>query len=100
MQELKTEKYKGSFLLRFAVVCFALFIVISLVGQQIKIAEKREELELLQKQLDTQNIKNEELENSLKNNGGLKEYAEKQARRDLDYAKPGERIFVDVGGSD
>lgn len=100
MQELKTEKYKGSLLLKFAVLCFAVFILVSLIGQQIQITEKKEKLEKLQAQLSTQTIKNEELQNSLKNSGGLQDYAEKKARRDLDYAKPGERIFVDVGGSD
>ena len=100
MQELKTEKYKGSFLLKFAVLCFAAFILVSLIGQQIQITDKREKLEALQAQLNTQTIKNEEIQNSLENSGGLQDYAEKKARRDLDYAKPGERVFVDVGGSD
>ena len=28
----------------------------------------------------------------------MAEYAERKARSELDYAKPGERVFVDVGG--
>ena len=100
MRELKTEKYKGSFLLKFAVLCFAVFILVSLIGQQIQITDKRDELEALQAQIHTQTLKNEEIQNSLENSGGLKDYAERSARRDLDYAKPGEKIFVDVGGSD
>lgn len=100
MQEIKTEKSKKSILLRFALFCFAVFILFSLVTQQMEISQKRETLEALQAQLSNQNIKNEEIANSLENSGGLQDYAEKKARRDLDYAKPGERIFVDVGGSD
>ncbi len=98
MRELKMDKYKGSFLLKFAVLCFAVFALVSLVGQQLQISEKREELQALQEQLETQNVRNEEIQNSLDNSGDLAEYAERRARSDLDYAKPGERVFVDVGG--
>ena len=85
MRELKIEKYKGSLLLKFAVLCFAGFILVSLVGQQLQIGEKREELASLQEQLSTQTARNEE-------------NAERKARSERDYAKPGERVFVDVGG--
>ncbi|MFR3237973.1 MAG: FtsB family cell division protein [Acutalibacter sp.] len=98
MHELKIDKYKGSFLLKFAVLCFAVFILVSLVGQQFQIMEKRQELEDLQQQLSTQNARNEEIQNSLENSGGMDEYAERKARSELEYAKPGERVFIDVGG--
>lgn len=98
MRELKIEKYKGSLFLKFAVLCFAGFILVSLVGQQLQIGEKREELASLQEQLSTQTARNEEIQNSLENNSGVAEYAERKARSELDYAKPGERVFVDVGG--
>lgn len=98
MRELKIDKYKGSFLLKFAVLCFAVFILVSLIGQQLQISEKREQLQMLQEQLNTQNIRNEEIQNSLENGGDLAEYAQRKARSELDYAKPGERVFVDVGG--
>ena len=92
------DRYKGSVLLKFAVLCFAAFAVVSLVGQQLQISEKREELAAVQEQLSTQLTRNEEIQNSLDNSGGLAEYAERKARSELDYAKPGERVFVDVGG--
>lgn len=98
MHELKIDKYKGSFLLKFAVLCFAVFILVSLVGQQFQIMEKRQELEDLQQQLSTQNARNEEIQNSLENSGGMDEYAERKARSELEYAKSGERVFIDVGG--
>ena len=98
MHELKIDKYKGSFLLKFAVLCFAVFILVSLVGQQFQIMDKRQQLEDLQQQLSTQNARNKEIQNSLENSGGMAEYAERKARSELDYAKPGERVFVDVGG--
>lgn len=98
MRELKKDKYKGSFLLKFAVFCFAAFIVVSLIGQQVQISQKRDELQGLQQQLATQNTRNEEIQNSLDNSGGMAEYAERKARSEMDYAKPDERVFVDVGG--
>ena len=98
MHELKIDKYKGSFLLKFTVLCFAVFILVSLVGQQFQIMDKRQELEDLQQQLSTQNARNEEIQNSLENSGGMDEYAERKARSELEYAKPGERVFIDVGG--
>lgn len=98
MHELKIDKYKGSFLLKFAVFCFAVFILVSLVGQQFQIMDKRQQLEDLQQQLSTQNARNEEIQNSLENSGGMAEYAERKARSELDYAKPGERVFIDMGG--
>lgn len=100
MHEIKTEKYKGFFPLKVALFLLAAAILVTLVSWQMRIAEKSQELESLQAQLTTQQLRNKEVENTLENSGGLKDYAEKKARRDLDYAKPGERIFVDVGGSD
>ena len=98
MHGLQIDKYKGCFLLRFAVLCFAVFILVSLVGQQFQIMDKRQQLEDLQQQLSTQNARNEEIQNSLENSGGMAEYAERKARSELDYAKPGERVFIDMGG--
>lgn len=100
MRELKLEKYKGSLLLKFAVVALAVFVVVSLIAQQRQIADKREDLRALQTQLNTQNLKNEELQVSLEDEEGLQEYAEKKARSELNYAKPGERVFVDAGAND
>ena len=100
LRELKLEKYKGSLLLKFAVVALAVFVVVSLIAQQRQIADKREDLRALQTQLNTQNLKNEELQVSLEDEEGLQEYAEKKARSELNYAKPGERVFVDAGAND
>ena len=100
MKEKKKNKVKGSFLLKFAVFCLALFVAFVLVSKQFEIAEKRRTLDGLQAQLDQQVIRNAELQDQLEDSSGLTEYAEKKARRDLDYARPDERTFVDVGGGD
>ena len=100
MHEVKTKKYKGSLLLKIAIVCFALFMVSMLVGQQISINRKRAELKELEEALREQEIINDELRYDLEGEDtGSDEYAEKVARRELDFVKPGERVFYNVGGN-
>ena len=99
MREVKTKKYKGSLLLKIAIFCFALFMLSLLVGQQISIKQKKAELAQLQKELRTQETVNEELRYDLEGDDvGSDDYAEKVARRELDFVKPGERVFYNVGG--
>ncbi len=103
MHEIKTEKYRGFVPLRIALFVLAGAALVTLVFWQMRISDKRAELVALQTQIEMQNTKNAEIQktvSSLENDNGLKEYAERKAREDLDYAKPEERIFVDVGGGD
>ena len=92
MEEVKIKRYKGSLLLKVAVFCFACFMVTMLVGQQISISQKKDELQQLKNELKEQQVVNEE-------NADNTDYAEKVARRELDYVKPGERVFYNVGGN-
>lgn len=103
MVEIKTERYRGFVPLRIALFLLAGAALVTLIFWQMRIMDKRSELAALQTQIEIQNARNEEIQKtvgSLENDRGLKEYAEQKAREDLDYAKPNERIFVDVGGSD
>ncbi len=103
MHEIKTEKYKGFLPLRLALFVVAAAALVTLVFWQLKIADKKTELESLQTQIAAQDLKNAEIKEavgSLEDEDGLERYAEEEARKDLDYAKPGERVFVDVGGGD
>ncbi|MBQ2668765.1 MAG: septum formation initiator family protein [Clostridia bacterium] len=100
MQEVKVKKRKGSLLLKIAVFCFAVFLVSMLIGQQVSIGQKREELKELEQALREQEVINDELRYDLEaDNRNSNEYAEKVARRELDYVKPGERVFYNVGGN-
>lgn len=103
MRQIKTEKYKGFLPLRLALFIVAAAALLTLVFWQMRIEDKRTQLEQLQNQIAAQDLKNQEIQktvSSLENADGLENYAEKEARKDLDYAKPGERVFVDVGGGD
>ena len=103
MHEIKTERYRGFVPLRIALFLLAGAALVTLVFWQMRIMDKRAELATLQTQIEIQNARNEEIQktvSSLENDHGLQGYAERKAREDLDYAKPDERIFVDVGGGD
>lgn len=97
-QKAKKEKLRGSFLLKLALFCMAAAVLFSIVQRQVQISEKRQQLVELQAQLETQNQKNQELRRSLDDETGLGAYAEHRARVDLDYARPGEKVFIDMGG--
>lgn len=92
------KKLRGGLLLKLAVFCLTAVVVLSLVERQVQLSEKQETLRQLQVQLEEQNLKNEELRASMNDEEGMRRYAERRAREDLDYAKPGEKVFFDAGG--
>ncbi len=101
MREVKTKKNKGSLLLKIAIVCFAAFLLMMLISQVFQIGKKQTELNDLKEQLREQLLINDELRYDLEGEDtGTDEYAEKVARRELDYVKPGERVFYNIGGND
>ena len=99
MKVFKRKKQRGSLLLKLAIFAFVAYIVFALVNQQVQINEKSQELADLQEQVETQKIKNEDMKHALNaDEEETKEYIERVAREDLDYAKPGERVFVNIAG--
>lgn len=100
MREVKKKKYKGSMLLRLAILSLAGFLVISLVNRQVEISAMKSDLDGINQELKVQNIKNDELRYTLDQGPSLQDYAEKAARRELDYAKPQEKIFINIGGTE
>ena len=94
-EKAKKGKVRGSLLIKFAILCLTAIVLLSLVERQVQIAEKREQLAQLQSQLETQDLKNQELRSALEDEDGLRRYAEKRAREELDYVKPNERVFID-----
>ena len=101
MRVLKAKKEKKSFLLRFAILVFAVYAAVALVNQQMQISEKKRQLADLKQQIKIQEIKNEDLKHSLSSGSGVSdEYIERVVREGLDYAKPGERVFVNIAGNE
>ena len=107
MRVIETKEKKrprASLLLKIAIAAFSLYMVAALVNQQIQISAKTNQLNEIQRQFEEQDVKNEELERALSDegseNGGYDDaYIERYAREELDFAKPGERVFVNVAGN-
>ena len=77
----------------FLIICGSLFI--NLVQYQVSIASKQQELQSVQNQLSAQLTVNAELSGTLEQGESaiIERYAREQG-----YAKPNERVFVDISG--
>ena len=77
----------------FLIICGSLFI--NLVQYQVSIASKQQELQSVQNQLSAQLTENAELSGTLEQVESviIERYAREQG-----YAKPNERVFVDISG--
>lgn len=96
----KTKRKKGSaykLLLRLAVAGAAVYLCVTFVGGQLKVAEKQQELAELNELVERQAEQNAELER-LMESGDEDAYVERIAREKLGYARPDERVFVDISG--
>jgi Septum formation initiator len=91
------KKQKKSFLLKVAVCVFAVYIVVTLVFQTMRIRESSAQLALLKNQISDIQKKNAQTQRLLNENDD--KFMESVARDDLGYAKPNERIFVDASGN-
>ena len=79
----KPKRRKRSLILRLALLVFGIYVVASIVNQQ----------------LTAQNLKNDELKMVLQNGAvDSDEFIERKAREELDYAKPNELVFVNISG--
>lgn len=102
IEEIKPKKKrltKKYLLLYVAVFGFAVYAAFTIINQNIEISNKKAQLEQLNKQIEVIDIQNDYL-SDVKNYTGdeLDEYIEIIARKDLDYIKNGERVFINVSG--
>ena len=81
-----------------AAVCAGTYLIVGIVVNQVSISSKQQALASVQQQLVQQQAENEELERVL-TSGSEEEIVERVARDRLGYARPDERVFVDVSGS-
>ncbi len=84
-------------LLRVGVALIGAYLVVGMVFNQVEIASKRQQLETVQQQLAAQQAQNDEISRVLES-GSDEEIIERVARDKMGYAKPNERVFVDVTG--
>ena len=102
LQEVKSKKKKRSkklIALYVFVGVFVVYTVIALILQQGQISEKQAELQQLNKKIEVQELKNEEL-NDIYNlsDEENKEYIEKKAKEE-GYLHSGERVFINISGN-
>ncbi len=98
MKVLKGKKQR-SILLRIAVFVFAVYFLALLVGQQARIREKQRQLAAVKDKIRIQEIQNEDVKSAGSGGGSSdSEYIERAAREGLDFAKPGERVYVNIAG--
>ena len=92
----KRRNLMNSFLAPCLILLMGGYLVWSLIYNQVQISAKSQELEAVQTQLAAQEADNEELSRQLE--ASDEEIIEQVARDELGYAKPGERVFVDMSG--
>lgn len=93
----KKQSSISRLLLRGGVLVVAGYLVVGLVSNQMQIQEKQQELLAAQEKLAVQQQQNDELSRVLESGTDL-EIIERVARDQYGYAKPNERIFVDITG--
>lgn len=79
------------------IVLVGAYLAVGILFNHVRISEKRQELENVQTKLQMQQQQNDELSRVLESGSDL-EIIERVARDKLGYAKPNERVFVDVTG--
>ncbi len=86
-------------LISVAAVAFLIYSMVSIIGIQSQIRERKKELDELKEEITVQEIKNEDMQKLYDSTGSdFSALAEQIARDDLDYVKEGERVFVNVSG--
>ena len=94
------KRKKGRYILIYlAIIGFVFYAVITIINQNVQIAEKKAELTDLQQQISVVEIQSQYLKKVQNYKGDdLKKYIEKIAKDELGYVGDGERIFINVAG--
>ncbi len=102
LKEIKPKKKRVRlryFILLLAVVGFMFYSVITIINQNVKIADKKEQLKDLNRQINVVEINSKYLEKVQNyDDDELSAYMEKIAKDELGYISEGERIFINVSG--
>lgn len=100
MVVIKKRRKKAGTMAKAAVLGLSVYVLFTFVNQQIQINKKKTEYENINKEIVMQKIKNEELNKVLSSaEKESQEYVEKIARKNLDFAKEGEKVFVNISGN-
>ena len=95
----KVKKKRGAtfWVVRLAVAAASVYLFVSFVGGQMQVAEKQRELEQVRTQVALQEEANEQLRRMMED-GDTDAYVERIAREQLNFARPDEKVYVDISG--
>lgn len=96
MEKVQSAKKPKNILLKIALFVFIVYIVGLLINVQAQIRDKRAAYNAVQEQIASEKANNERLLSVMETDD--EEYIERIARERLGYAKPGDRVFVDISG--
>jgi Septum formation initiator len=100
MKVITKKKNRKNIVLKVAVLTFVVYIVFTLVNQQVEINSKQKQVDSVKQQIALQEMKNQEMKQVLDSGEqGNNDYIERVARQDLDYANPDERVFINIAGN-
>lgn len=99
----RKHRSKSQWVLCIAVIVFILYIAVTIVEQQIQISAAQETLLAKEHELEIQKIKTQELAEvahavASDDLDSFSEYIEQVARKNLDYVKNGEVVFINIAG--
>ncbi len=94
------KKNKSKIFFKVLLLVILGYVVFCFINLQISINKKRVQLKQIQQSIIAQNIKNKEINNIINSTQSEnQEYIEQIAREDLDFAKDGEKIFINISGN-
>ncbi len=82
---------------KLALVAMSAYLLVSFVSGQLQVSQKRAQLEEVSAKVEVLAQQNAELER-LMSTDDENAYIERMAREKLGFARPEERIFVDISG--
>lgn len=88
-------KRRAPMVFRILLLVFLVYAVVTLIKLQMQITEKREQLGSLEHRIEQYDMSNQKLQQQMKE-GISEEDIGELARTELNYAEPGERVFVDT----
>ena len=99
IEKPKKKRKLRYILLYLAAIGFVFYAIITIINQNVKIAEKKAELSEIQQHINVVEIESNYLERVRNFKGTeLADYMEKKAKEELGYVSDGERIFINVAG--
>ena len=99
-KKYRTKKHKKRYILLYlAAIGFAFYAVITIINQNVRIAEKKAELSELKQEINVVEIQSDYIQKVRGYKGQqLSDYMEKMAKEELGFVGEGERIFINVAG--